>query len=561
MVDTVPAPWRVAVIEATVVLGVSAVIAIAVTWPLALHLSDTVHNTIDTPFQAWTIDHVQWALTGHGSLWNANIFFPNRHTLAYSDNLIGIAVPLLPLRWLGLNPIAMLNAALISGMAVSAASGYVFGRVVTGARTVGAMTGVAFAFGPFGTLSTVHLHATLHPGVALAPAAMFWLADRCETCRPVFWPVAMLVMSISWQLSVSFYPGAYSVIAAIVVLAIRRRSLGRRGLKLCVVALGCCAAFALVLAVPYIQVAREGRPFVQSADEVGRLGANFTKAESRLTVWGGLLGTQTPNGVPSFPGVGLLILSPVGAFAALRAGERRRRTAMIALVLVGVGALLGLGTAASGWRAYSPYRLLFEYVPMFKVLRAASRAWVLGVLGLGLLSGLGACAIGRRLSQRRPAFAAAIITVVGVVVVVGEGLAPWTDRPHYAVSAVDRALAVDRRPGGVLYVPGLLPGTPSELQSTFGQGENVYGTTAHHRATPNGYSGFIPSEFKLLSRRMQKLPDPATLLELRSLDVRFVVVRSWARDTVFGSLLDPVRARPLRFIGRYGGDALYEVSP
>src|SRR5262249_40656942 len=56
-----------------------------------------------------------------------------------------------------------------------------------------------------------------------------------------------------------------------------------------------------------------------------------------------------------------------------------------------------------------------------------------------------------------------------------------------------------------------------EALSGFRQAENVYGTTAHHRITPNGYSGYFPPSWKRLSRDMEQLPDATTLTRLRSL--------------------------------------------
>ena len=46
----------------------AAVAALLVTWPLPLHLRTMVENTADAPFQAWTIDWVQHAVTGSAPL-------------------------------------------------------------------------------------------------------------------------------------------------------------------------------------------------------------------------------------------------------------------------------------------------------------------------------------------------------------------------------------------------------------------------------------------------------------------------------------------------------------
>jgi hypothetical protein len=106
----------------------------------------------------------------------------------------------------------------------------------------------------------------------------------------------------------------------------------------------------------------------------------------------------------------------------------------------------------------------------------------------------------------------------------------------------------------------LLPADdPAAFGASYGQALNVFGTTAHHRKTPNGYSGIVPEEFTERSARMRALPSPPTIEELQELDVRFVVVRESVRGTLWEPLLDPSQARPLRLLERYDGDVVYVV--
>ncbi|CAN5530669.1 hypothetical protein BH18ACT1_BH18ACT1_13250 [soil metagenome] len=553
-------------LEATAVLGLGLLAAVATTWPLALDLGTRVHNSSDAPFQAWTIDWVQRALTTGGPLWDANIYAPNDNTLAYSDSLLCLAVPLLPLRWLGAGPVTQLNVALLLGMATSAAGGYLLGRVVTRSPAVGALVGVAFAFGPFGTASASQVHSTIHVGVAVTGAAAWWLADRAERDRPLLAPAVLLGGSLAWMASVSFYPGAYAVVTTLVVLAVRWRALGRRGARAALASLAAVAVVAGLLLLPYLEVVSEDRAFVQSRRDVAGLGVDLLRVEDRLEVLGPVLGTEAIFPLPAFPGVTLLLLAAVGLVSGLRAGPERRPVVVLSVVLLGVGLLLGLGTSDEGWRTWSPYGLLFDHVPGVSTLRGAARAWIIGLLGLGLLAGLGAVAVGtwlgRRLAGRlRPSLRGRLVPFVAgvaVLAVLVEGFASWEDRPTVAVSAVDRALADEPREGGVLYLPALVEG-PLAFPTTFGQVENVYGSTAHHRRMPNGYSGLVPEEWPALSERMRALPSAPTLRELADLDVVFVVVRTEVAGTPWEPLLEPDRAGPLKLLGRYDGDLLYEL--
>jgi len=564
-----PVTVRRIAIEVVIATVVGLGLAMVVTWPLVTKLGHTGHDAFDPRFQAWTIDWVQHKLGSPGSLFDANIFAPERNTLAYSDSLLGIAIPMLPFRWLGVSPIGQLNIALLFSFATTFASGYLFGRVVTRSMVVGALTGVAFAFGPFGSVSSGVIHATAHAGVGVAAAAAWWLADRAREQRPLLAPSALLAAALVWQASVSFYPGAYAFGAAIVILAVRWRSLGKRGWLWAGGALLVAGACTAAMAIPYLEVRNDQPGFKRTLADLPPLAADFGATDPRLSIWGSILGTGGGwpiYGEPAFPGLFLLVLAPIGAIAGWREGARRRLAVIAGLALVFVGLALGLGAGPTGWRKYAPYRLLFEYVPGWEALRATGRAWVVGLLGVGLLAGLGALAIGRWIAGRFHWRARTVVGVVAAVALLGvlvEGYAPWTSANQgtvdVAVSPADQKLA-DLAPGGVLYLPALDQSSPlQEAFTGFRQAENVYGTTAHHRITPNGYSGFFPPSWKRLSREMESLPDAATLDHLRALGIRYVVVRSWAAGGPWASLLEPANATPLRYVGTYDGDVVYEV--
>ena len=508
--EPAPAPLTVRRVgtETLIALAVGLVAAIAVTWPLVTKLGHIGHDPFDPRFQAWTIDWVQHKLGSPGSLFDANIFAPEPHTLAYSDSLLGIAIPLLPLRWLGVSPIGQLNIALLLGMATSAAAGYLFGRVVTRSITVGALTAAAFAFGPFGSVSSGALHATAHAGVGVAAAAAWWLADRAESParRSLLAPAALMAAAIVWQASVSFYPGAYAFGAALVVLAVRWRALGRRGWSWALGAMAVAGLCTLVMAVPYLQVRDEQPGFRRSLADLPALSADFGSTDPRLSLWGSLLGKGSGwpiYGEPAFPGIVLLVLAPVGLVSAWLARGRERLAAI-------AGAALG----ARGRRAR--HRCGSDGLAPLRARTGSSSSTCRDGRRCGRREGRGwsgssawACSPASvrvpwpaRSCARRTAACASSAAAVATVAVIGvlvEGYAPWTGRPDIRVSAVDEKLAELTTPGGVLYLPALESGSAAAAALTgFRQAENVYGTTAHHRRTPNGYSGFFPPSWVAL---------------------------------------------------------------
>jgi hypothetical protein len=267
----------------------------------------------------------------------------------------------------------------------------------------------------------------------------------------------------------------------------------------------------------------------------------------------------------AFPGAVLLLLAPIGLVTAVRRASAYRHAAFTGAGLVVVGAFLALGASDEGWRQYAPYRVLYEIVPGISGMRATGRAWAVGMLGLGLLAGVGTAWLGqwfgRRLAGRvsRPAIASVVLAALAVVGVLAEGYAPWTGLATVRTRPVDEELA--RRPGddGVLYLPVNATGTKALDLSLYGQVQFVYGSTAHHRPIPNGYSGYVPASYAEMSRAALDLPDRSAIEYLRRIGVRYVVVTPFVEGGPWQDLRDVTAAKPLRSLGRYGRDLLYEL--
>jgi MFS family permease len=539
-------------VEVVLVCGIALLGAVIFTWPLLLHFQTRMHDVVDPPFQAWTIDWVQHALSAAPRhMYDANIFAPNHTTLAYSDTLFGVAIPFTPLRWLGVTPVGQVNLAILLGLAATAAAGYALGRVVTGSVIVGAVTGAACTFAPSATELMLHVHVAMRPAIPLAALLVWVIADRVEHGRAVLGPALALGAVLVWQATVSFYPVSYAIVVTVVVALVRLRSLRWRGVR--AVALGLVATFATMglLALPYVEVRRRFTTFTNPLSAFNPLGSDFTRADPGSWVWGHALGGG--HTWPAFPGVVLSVLAIVGIVGGLRAGGRTRTVAICGIALLVVGAILAIGTADHGWRAYAPYRLLYEAGVWWRALRATARAWTIGLVGLGLLAGLGARSTARAVGTRAPRLgrlAPAVVTAVLIVAFVVEAYVPVSQFPRVVPRPVDRALARLHEPGGVVY----LPAGPAFL---LGEAVVTYRTTAHHRRTINGYSGFIPPSYARLTGIARSLPDPGAIATLERAGMRYVVVSRPLATGPWSRLATPATARPLRLLGDYDGDLLY----
>ncbi|OLC84721.1 MAG: hypothetical protein AUH72_00975 [Acidobacteria bacterium 13_1_40CM_4_65_8] len=89
----------------------------------------------------------------------ANIYYSLRHTLAYSENLIGSAIIAAPILWLTGNSVLAMNLVALLSAALCGLGAYVLARQV-GAGAAGAVvSGLVFAFSPprFLRLDQLHL--------------------------------------------------------------------------------------------------------------------------------------------------------------------------------------------------------------------------------------------------------------------------------------------------------------------------------------------------------------------------------------------------------------------
>lgn len=125
-------------------------LTVVMTWPWVTHLRDAASDPGDPYLISWTLwwDYHQ---TFHSplNLFHANIFFPYRYTLAFSEHHYGIALFCFPLFALGLRPLTVTGIATLVGFAFSGYGAFRLARTLTGSNGVAWVAGIVFAFIPY----------------------------------------------------------------------------------------------------------------------------------------------------------------------------------------------------------------------------------------------------------------------------------------------------------------------------------------------------------------------------------------------------------------------------
>jgi hypothetical protein len=283
-----------------------------VTWPYVTRLRDAVVDPGDPYLISWILwwDYHQ-TFTDPLSLFHANLFYPLRYTLAFSEHSYGIAMFFFPLYALGARPLTVHAVAMFFGFVTCGYGAFRLARTLTGSNGAAWVAGIIFAFVPFrfGLMSQVaYLWSCWIP---LLFEALVLFARQRSRKRAVWLGIAFFmsgITTISW-FTLSLFP--FVVSAAILLTrhdAWRDREFWRRG----AVALGLASLALVPFMLPYVIAARLYN-FKRSIDEVKSWSAwpsHWLAADGRNKLWHGM-GDNLPDGgkMRLFPGLLPILLS------------------------------------------------------------------------------------------------------------------------------------------------------------------------------------------------------------------------------------------------------------
>src|SRR5215510_3405617 len=136
--------------ELAAVVLVSAILAVVFTYPIAFKLgrSGRVDNG-DGQLSIWNVAWVARTLVvDPRHVFDANIFYPHRGTLGFSDPNLGAGALAIPAYWFSKNAYVAHNVVVLLAFLLSATAMYYLVRSLTGDRRGAAVSAVCFAFTP-----------------------------------------------------------------------------------------------------------------------------------------------------------------------------------------------------------------------------------------------------------------------------------------------------------------------------------------------------------------------------------------------------------------------------
>jgi len=497
-----------------------AALTLVLTWPLPIRAADhQLGGGVDPWLYIWNIGWNVHALTNAPwNIFDANIFYPNRNTLAYTEHLIGTAPIAGPVIWLTGNAVLATNVVAMVSVLLCAAGGYFLARRLGLSRPSAFVCGLIFAFTPprFGRIYQMHLTTIYWVPFGLGFLYSYLKEGRA---RDVRWAAAMF----SLQALTSGHGTALLLLGGAIMVAAQalgRALPGGRALPVRPARLlrdiGVTGVLLLIptvlIFIPYWR-ARKDVGLVRTLDDVGVSVSSWLASTSRvdtylmslLPEWEWL---RTPPDVMLFPGLVALMLAIAGVALNRRSGIAWLFVAMIALPI---------------WMTIGPPYGVWQWIywlPGFSFIRVPSRFMLLAMLAIAVLAALGFEKLAARFSGRSRAVAltAAALVLAGEFATVPIDVRLQHIRPY----AIDRWLDTQPKPFTVVEIP--VPQSSLKSLVVRRHAEYMLHSMAHYQPLVQGYSGIEPPGFEALERILMRFPDAQSLETLAWMKVTFAVV-------------------------------------
>lgn len=555
-------------------LGLFAVLTAAMLYPYPLEAGTHLRNLGDPLEFTWVLGYSAHQLvTSPLHLYDANIFYPFRQSLAFGESMIGNSLVALPIVLLTDNPVLAQNLIILMSFVLAGFGAYLLVWDLTGSRAAGILAGVIFAFCPY------RMDRLWHVSLVAAhwlPFAFFSL-NRFLARRTWRWAVAFGGFTLLQCLSttiLAYITGLALLVYLFCLLCWRPRQVLRRDTLLPLLAAGVgVAAVLAIVYLPYLEVSeRFGmRRLLDEAEDFSASLESYVAVPSFNRTWGRVQSLVALGRLERqmFPGLLAAALAVVGLVKGRSGGHR------VAFALTGLSAFaITLGPSlrvtvdgpAVDLPFPLPFRVLYTYLPGFDSMRVPARFAIVVMLAIAALAGLGAAYLLRKAAGQP-----------------GSGRSAWRRRLHAGLATLLVAIALFE----YVSVPFSLEPVPTgaaipevyqwlrdqpdkqvivELPiavEVFHESPYIYYSTYHHWTLVNGWRSFTPPGYSELVAALASFPSAESVQLLANLKVKYVVVHADKLPRLklpAGSALLQPYAEALRLVRQFGDDYVYELS-
>ena len=484
--------------------------------PIGTHFSIIQGVYGDTRFINFILEHIyRWFSGLEPSLWNTPMFYPFPLTLAFSDNLLGMAPLYAGLRWGGLDQESALQGWFLASFILNyAAAAFALSRLKFSAPA-SAMGALFFTFGLPMLAQENHYQLLYRFCIPLA-CVFFWEF----AAAPRLAKLAVVAFLVTWQLHISVYLGIFLVLllAALALVMpfflaepegeaarwkalllywpgkVKAAWLGSRAAErwLCFLVLAASLASLVIFFRPYAE-AQQLYGFTRNWDQVAIMLPRLQSylVADHLGYWSaistqlwGMPGMRNEHQL--FPGWVLYALVVTGMV--WRARSSQRKMALIHLLVVALLVVLSLYV-----NGFSLWRVLYT-LPGLDSIRSVTRVqlalmWPLALFGAYTLDAL-------RSAVRKPLLAA-LVSLLIIAAFAAEALNYSDDLQFTKNHAQQRVTDLrSQLPATLPAQPILFLAVDPDVSSVTSDMDAALLAQDLNASSLNGYSGNVPPGYQ-----------------------------------------------------------------
>ena len=486
------------------VIAVFAILTAVMTYPQVRRLGAVSFDEGDALFSVWRLAWIAHQLPRNPlHLFDANIFYPERGALAFSDAVLVPGLMAAPLLWLGVHQVTVYNIIFLSGFALSGAAMFLLVRALTRSTGAAFIAGFVFAFLPFRFMHYAHLEMQMAFWMPLC----LWSLHRTIRCGRIRDGVLTGLFFALQCLSCWYYGIFLSTFLAVIGIVLLA-SEGYRRAAQPVRALAAGGVVAVLIVAPMSMPYFAARQSVgeRPVDEIVFYSAtpvNYVAAHPRNALYGDVTSRWGGQERELFMGFVVPLIALIGLWPPMSSS---RIAYAIALVVV-FDLSLGFNGVLYPW--------FHAYVLPYRGLRVPARMAMIVGLGMAVLAGYGAARLLRSARGAPGASRVVFAALAALIFIEYRSTLELKSIPRNAPPIYDTLSGGQRNV--VLELPLIRPDI--SLEPTF-----MYFSTFHWYNLVNGYSGFKPPSYDELLKAIETFPDEYSVGELRRRGVNHVIV-------------------------------------
>lgn len=462
------------------------------------------------------------------SYFDANIFYPNKQTLLYSDNFLTTSIISYPLFKLTNNIALVINLLTLVSFFLMSLAGFLIGKHFTKSNLAGLVSAIVIGFCPYRLTNVSHFQII---STFWIPFMFWYYLKYSDSPKKIYLVLIGLCLTLQGLSSWYHLIFIYGFLALLVLIDIFRKKISKRKFILICLTVVLSILPIIPIAIQYLQFSKQ-TGVTYSIDDVITYSADIEGyiqpyqqshlGKFEMSLYHGSY-TRLGDNINSI-GFGVILISAIGIFLIQKSKKGKIKIQINPEILPYLYISIIFFTLSLGPKLYLhelptnitlPYKFVFEFIPQMRFIRNADRYSSIVWVCIGVFVAVGVknlLLFKNKLSK--------IILILLIILIFFEyfpslltadsfGFRKQIDRPlFHQIETMDDVKAI-----------AILPLPEHPANNT----EFMLDSMVYKKPIFNGYSGYEPPSYSLSKDKLKTLDDTA-IMYLQNLGITHLLV-------------------------------------